>query len=123
VNDEPGVALTPDGSPRSVTLTEPLKPFFGVTETVTFQVTFPMTAEAETGETDKLKSCTGGGGDLLPPPQAASDNARAYPTSDSRIALEVNRVFIRLAGKRNIYIPEVLFLSTGLLTKPDRYAH
>jgi hypothetical protein len=107
MKDEPGIAFTPDGSPWSVTFTEPLNPFCGATETVTVKLTSPITAEAETGETDKLKSCIGGGCWLLPP-HAASATERASVASDSEIALEVNRVLIsgpvRATGKRKISI-------------------
>jgi hypothetical protein len=91
-----------------VTLTEPLNPFFGATETVTVELTLPITAEAETGETDKLKSCTGGGGGWLPPPHAASASESASAASDSEIAIDVNRVLIsgpvRATGKPKISI-------------------
>jgi hypothetical protein len=91
-----------------VTLTEPLNPFFGATETVTVELTLPITAEADTGETDKLKSCTGGGGGWLLPPHAASASESASVASDSEIALDVNRVLIsgpvRATGKPKISI-------------------
>ena len=107
MKDEPGIAFTPDGSPWSMTFTEPLNPFCGATETVTAKLTSPITAEAETGETDKLKSCIGGGCRLLPP-HAVSATERASVASDSEIALEVNRVLIsgpvRATGKRKISI-------------------
>src|SRR2546428_14190694 len=56
VKDEPGVAFTPGGSPWRVTLTEPLNPFCGTTEAVTVEAVFPITAAAEIGVTDRLKS-------------------------------------------------------------------
>jgi hypothetical protein len=54
----------------------------------------PITAEAETGETAKLKSCIGGGGGWLLPPHAASASESASVASDSEIALKVNRGLI-----------------------------
>jgi len=103
--EEPGDAFTPEGSPCSVISTEPLNPLSGATETVTAEVVFPITAEAETGEADKLKSGIGGGGGgcWLLPPHAVSATERASVASNSEIALEMNRVLIsgpvRIAGK------------------------
>ena len=113
MNDELGAALTPDGSPWSVTLTEPLNPFCGATETVTVELTLPITAEAETGETAKLKSCIGGGGGWLLPPHADSVSESASIPSDSEIALEVNRVLIsgHVRATRN---PKSLYTSSAV---------
>jgi hypothetical protein len=73
--------------------TEPLNPLCGATETVAAEVVFPITAEAETGEADKLKSGIGGGCWLLPP-HAVSATERASVASNLEIALEMNRVLI-----------------------------
>jgi len=117
--EEPGDAFTPEGSPCSVISTEPLNPLCDATETVTAEVVFPITAEAETGETDKLKSGIGGGGGCwLLPPHAVSATERASVASNSEMALEMNRVLIsgpvRTSGKcKDLYIPQGLVLSTG----------
>jgi hypothetical protein len=91
-----------------VTSTEPLNPFCGATETVAAEVLLPITAEAETGEAVKLKSCGGGGGGCrLLPPQAARATERARAASDSGIALEMNRALIcepvRVTAARSLY--------------------
>jgi len=65
------VESTPCGSPCKVMSTELLNPRSGETDMVTAEVTLPITAEAETGEADTLKSGPGGGGLLGSPPQLA----------------------------------------------------
>jgi hypothetical protein len=62
-----GETVIPCGTPCRVMPTVPLKPFCGVTLTVTGMVTPPTTEEIELGDTAKLKSATGGGGDVIPP--------------------------------------------------------
>jgi len=96
VKDEAGLAFTPEGSPWSATLTEPLKPFRGITETVTVELTFPIVAEAETDETEIPKSgIAGGGGCRLLPPHPSSKPERTATTSAPKITLEVERGRIR----------------------------
>ena len=70
---EGGVASTPCGRPCSVKSTELLKPCSGTSEIVTAEVELPRTAEAETGDTDTLKSGPrgGGGGVTVSPAQYA----------------------------------------------------
>jgi len=41
VNGELGEAVTPEGNPESVTVTELLNPFFGVNEIATAELVFP----------------------------------------------------------------------------------
>jgi hypothetical protein len=58
---EAGNAATSVGNPEKLTFTEPLNPCRGVIETVTGELMFPITAEAEIGQTARLKSGFGGG--------------------------------------------------------------
>src|SRR5216684_7361795 len=110
--EEPGVAFTPEGSPCSVISTEPLNPLCDAMEKVTAEVVFPITAEAETVEADKLKSGIGGGGGgcWLLPPHAVSATERASVASNSEMALEMNMVLIsgpvrtRANAKISIYL-------------------
>jgi hypothetical protein len=119
--EEPGDGFTLEGSPCSMISTEPLNPLCGATETVTADVVFPITAEAETGEADKLKSGIAGGGSCwLLPPHAISATERASVASNSEIALEMNRVLIsgpvRTTGRsKDLYIPRGLVLSTEIV--------
>ena len=65
-----------------------LNPCCGTAEIVTAEVALPTTAEAETGETDKLKSdCTGGGGgggtgEPPPQPERLTPSARTADFAD-----------------------------------------
>ena len=76
---DPGLAVTPDGSPCSVILTKPVNPFCGATETVIVKLVCPTTAEAERGETERVKSgITGGGVCWVPPPHPMRKIAMKY---------------------------------------------
>jgi hypothetical protein len=63
--------LIPAGSPPTVTVTGPSKPFKAVNETTTGELVPPTSIEVDDGATDRLKSGTGGcGGHDEPLPQA-----------------------------------------------------
>ena len=80
-----------------MTVTELLKPFCGVTETVTVELVFPIVQEAEEGETEILKSGGGGGGGWFPPLHPASPPKRAATATDARIAFEMDPVRIAVS--------------------------
>ena len=69
-NDDVGEELIPLGNPLTVTVTEPVNPFSGLSETVTGDVVAPTRVETEVGETAILKSEEGGGkgGEEVPHP-------------------------------------------------------
>jgi len=68
----PGMAITPAGIPCNEILIVPANPFCALVDIKMDEVVFPTTADVESGETETLKSPTGGGGPcwLLPHPAA-----------------------------------------------------
>src|SRR6266581_3880616 len=76
VNGPEGCVVDPTGNPERVTVTEPVNPFTAATATEMFGVEFPKVVLSCAGDTERVKSATGGGGwmEVLlvsgPPPQA-----------------------------------------------------
>jgi hypothetical protein len=62
MNDAGGEGFIPFGNPLTVTVTGPVKPFCGLSETVMGEVVAPTCVETEEEETAILKSAMGGGG-------------------------------------------------------------
>ena len=57
-----GLDVTPAGSAMSDTCTEPVKPFVGLTETLTAGLVAPCVTEIEFDDRLRAKSAAGGGG-------------------------------------------------------------
>jgi hypothetical protein len=71
-----GLEVTPAGRPVKVTCTEPVKPFRGLTESVTALLLMPCVTETDVAERLRTKSGEEGGGVCTivlnePPPQEA----------------------------------------------------
>ena len=62
VKEPEGWAITPDGKPESVTVTDPVNPFRGTTDMETRALELPSVASSCAGEIESEKSSTVGGG-------------------------------------------------------------
>jgi hypothetical protein len=82
VNGLAGLVVTPDGIPVKVICTEPVKPFSGVTVTLTAGLDAPCATETELGEKARRKSGAGGGWTTVvsPPPHPKHVAARSSRT-------------------------------------------
>jgi hypothetical protein len=96
---EKGVAgdvVTPRGSPSGVIVTEEVKPFTPLMETVMGEVCVPTWMVAEEAERETLKSAPGGstgpdGGVLFPPPHALKRRThRLREIATNRIPRSIN---------------------------------
>jgi len=79
-----GIAFTPTGIPCNAILILPVNPFWGLVKIETDEVMFPTTADVEFGESETVKSPTGGGGPCWPLPHPARNSAKqTNPTAKS----------------------------------------
>jgi hypothetical protein len=63
VKGEAGEVVAPEGSPDSVTVTGPVKPFCPAMDTAKEELVLPGDVESVAGEIEMLKSLVAGGGE------------------------------------------------------------